>query len=102
MVVVPPLFEAADCSASSSDTEQTVRYPILLTVETRASLLRFKMPLTSPFHKSFLIGLPPPPTLLEEINKCTPLVQRVNYLTLIYILRKFLSKVKGKIHKFFN
>jgi hypothetical protein len=39
MVVVPPPFEAVDKPASSSDTEHIVRYPILLTVELRASLL---------------------------------------------------------------
>ena len=39
MVVVPPQFEAVSKSASSSDTEHNVRYPILLTVELRASLL---------------------------------------------------------------
>jgi hypothetical protein len=39
MVVVPPPFEAVIKAASSSDTEHIVRYPILLTVEVRASLL---------------------------------------------------------------
>lgn len=40
MVVVPPPFEAVSKPASSSDTEHFVRYPILLTVEFRASLLQ--------------------------------------------------------------
>jgi hypothetical protein len=65
MTVVPPPFEAGTCLLSLSDTEQSL-YPILLTVELRASLLRFKTPLASPFHKLFLIGLTPLPDSLKR------------------------------------
>lgn len=74
--MVPPPFEAKINCFLISDTELIARYPILLTVELRVSLLLFKTPLTSPFHKSFLIGLPPSPTLWKETKMCTPLVQQ--------------------------
>jgi hypothetical protein len=49
-------------------------------VELRASLLKFRKPLTSPFHKSILTGLSAFPTLCKELNKCTTLAHRFNYI----------------------
>jgi hypothetical protein len=67
MVVVPPPFEAVRKRASSSDTEHfcSISYPF----NGGAPCIPtddFKMPLTSPFHKSILIRLSPTPTLLKE------------------------------------
>ncbi len=78
--VVPPLFEATGL-LPYSDTETYVRYPILLTAESRAFLLMFRMPLTSPFHKSFLTGSHLPRLSSKEINMCTLLVQRFSIFT---------------------